>query len=780
MRRVLAAGWLAIVVGAGIYLTVLGIAGFPIRTDLLALLPREERDPAMQKAKEAVSRNLGRRLLLAFGDSNRARARTAARQATAAIDASGLVAPLDGTALQDAGRRLATFYFPYRDALLSAEDRAALEGGRAGDIAKRALAQAFGFGSPVDAGLIGADPFLLLLSFLSNLPSPLGRLTLDDGMLTVVDAGMTWVVVPRTLRQEAFDLDVQDGLVTAVDTAVGQVARLMPDVKVLRVGAVFFADQGARMAIDEATMLAIIETIGTVLLIVGVFRRLSPLLLNLLALVVGIGVAFAGTFLIFGEIHVAALLFGTSLIGVAVDYGLHYCATAFGAATTTGQQRLAYVMPAITLGLITTLIGYAALAIAPFPGLKQIAVFALIGLISAFATVTLWFPLLDRLTPLQHGANMLRLAALPWAFWTEERHRIGRGVLLAGCLATLGFGLARYHVDDDVRRLQALSPTLLSEQDEIRRLVGAATESQHVLVVAADDETALQREEALIPILDRLVAEHAIAGYQMLAAFVPSLARQGANRAMVKSHLVEPLLAQHVAQLGLTAKPATTGPAANRAATNGPPTELTVSGAKSADAVPLLSDLVVAPGVHIVALQGLARPDLVKEAIAGQPDVRFVDPTADFSRLLGAYRSRAIVLTIVSVVLVSGLLAWRYGVRGAFWTILPAITAALLVPAAVSLGGEPFTFFHAMGLVLVVAIAVDYTIFCAETPRGHHSVTMLAILLATITTLLSFGLLGISSTLAVRAFGFTMLIGITAAYLFAPLASRAATGAPFR
>ena len=165
--------------------------------------------------------------------------------------------------------------------------------------------------------------------------------------------------------------------------------------------------------------------------------------------------------------------------------------------------------------------------------------------------------------------------------------------------------------------------------------------------------------------------------------------------------------------------------------------------------------------------------DVVRAAFAGRSDVRFVDPTADFSRLLGAYRSRAVMLTVISVVFVAGLLAWRYGPRGAFWTILPPITAALLVPAVISLCGEPFTFFHAMGLILVVAIGVDYTIFCAETPRGHHSVTMLAILLATITTLLSFGLLGISNVLAVRAFGVTMLIGITSAYLLAPLASRA-------
>ena len=121
--------------------------------------------------------------------------------------------------------------------------------------------------------------------------------------------------------------------------------------------------------------------------------------------------------------------------------------------------------------------------------------------------------------------------------------------------------------------------------------------------------------------------------------------------------------------------------------------------------MPLLADLVVAPGVHIVALQGLTRPDLVRAAFAGQPGVRFVDPTADFSALLGAYRGRAVVLTIFSVALVSGLLAWRYGMRGAFWTILPPVIAALLVPAIVSLGGEPFTFFHAMGLILVMASA---------------------------------------------------------------------------
>ena len=60
----------------------------------------------------------------------------------------------------------------------------------------------------------------------------------------------------------------------------------------------------------------------------------------------------------------------------------------------------------------------------------------------------------------------------------------------------------------------------------------------------------------------------------------------------------------------------------------------------------------MASGVHVVALHRVARPALVRAAVAGLPDVRFVDPTAHFSRLLSAYRNRAIQLTLVSVVLV--------------------------------------------------------------------------------------------------------------------------------
>src|SRR5262249_42505283 len=140
-----------------------------------------------------------------------------------------------------------------------------------------------------------------------------------------------------------------------------------------------------------------------------------------------------------------------------------------------------------------------------------------------------------------------------------------------------------------------------------------------------DDEGALQQEEAIVPILDKLVAENAIAGYQMPSTFVPSLKRQSLDRTLVETRLLRPLLAAHQAQLGLAAEPSAIPPDA----------PLTLEAAVASHAVPILPDLIVSPGVQIVVLQGLTQPSLVLEAFADQPSIRFVNPTSDFSQLLG-------------------------------------------------------------------------------------------------------------------------------------------------
>ncbi|AWK86264.1 MMPL family transporter [Azospirillum thermophilum] len=655
MKRLAALAWLALVLLAGLYLAYRVQDGLTFRTDLLALLPREEQDPTLQRANEAVSRALGRRVVALVGDPSRERARAAALALSADLKVTGLVSSAGDEIDADRMKAMGSLYFPHRRGLLSAGDRTLLLAGRGEDIALRALSQAFGVFGMADANLLRNDPFLLLPSFFTGLPFPLSRLTPDDGLLTVVEDGTTWILVSAALAGEPFELDVQERVIGAFDASVERLRQTAPNLQVKRLGAVFFAQAGSQAALDESTWLSTLSLGGTVLLILLVFRRVGPLLHNLLALGVGLGVGLSGSLALFGELHVAALLFGTSLIGVAVDYSLHYSACLFDRTCATSRDRLAHVLPGITLGLVTTLIGYMALMLAPFPGLRQIAVFSILGLIAAFLTVVLWLPPLDHAAPLRHGHGMLAAAGHLWRFWEDARFRVPRVLLLLLLVVVGVVGLTRLHANDDVRRLQSLSPALVQEQEEIQRRIGATAASQFLLVRAADDEQALRRQEAIAATLDRLVGERAIAGYHMPAAFVPSAQRQAENRALLRDALESPWLASQRELLGLPpASPERDDPV--------PP--LTLAAALGQGGVPFLGDLVLGSGLHVVALQGLARPDAVRAALAGVEGVRLVDPTADFSALLGKYRQRALLLIAASALLMVPALVWRYGWRG--------------------------------------------------------------------------------------------------------------------
>jgi predicted exporter len=762
MIRWLSLVWVVIVALAGSYLLAHINAGFPLRTDLLALLPREERDPVLQLANETVTRNLSRRIVVLIGHRSRDSARAAADELTRDLLATGVLEPSGDAFSGKRLKRIGQLYFPYRQGLMTPADRTSLTANRGEEIAERAMAQVFGVGGIANAQQLRTDPFLLLQAFMTDLPIPLSRLALDDGMLTVTDRGIVWVAVLANLTGEPFALETQDRLVGIFERAAARLRSRYQGLELKRLGAVFFAQQGAKRALTEASWLSSASILGSMALIIAVFRRFWPLLGNMLVVVVGIGVGLAASLWLFGDVHVAALLFGTSLIGMAVDYGLFYTTSIFDPAAKTPAERLQLTFPGMTLGLLTTLLGYGALMLAPFPGLRQIAVFSVIGLVAAFLTVLLWLPQLDRSRQHPPGGRLLTAAERTAGFWQANRWQPARAALLVLAAIVAIVGLLLFRTDDDVRRLQALAPDLLRDQEEIRGLIGATAANQYLLIEAIDDETALRLGEALQPTLTRLVQNAAITSAQAPAAFVPSAERQAENRQLRLSALEEPHLARYLATLGL--------PQAEAEATVSDGPVLTLREAMGSDAVPFLRELVIGPGLHVVALQGLLSAEAVRAAVAGMPGVRFVDPTADFSRLLGQYRIRAIVLTVVSALVMLLGLAWRYGLAGSAWVMLPAGVAVLLVPAFLAMLGQPYTFFHAMAQVILLAIGTDYSIFCAE---GASSTRLLAVWLAAMTSLLSFGLLVFSCVPAVHGFGSAMLIGIIVSVALAPLANRA-------
>jgi predicted exporter len=144
-----------------------------------------------------------------------------------------------------------------------------------------------------------------------------------------------------------------------------------------------------------------------------------------------------------------------------------------------------------------------------------------------------------------------------------------------------------------------------------------------------------------------------------------------------------------------------------------------------------------------------------------------VDKIDEISSVLGRYRRTMGWVVLCSYVVVYGLLLPRY--RAAAWRVVaPTALASVATLALLGSAGQNLQLFHVLALMLVLGIGVDYGIFLNERAGRENSTGWLAVGLSALSTLLSFGLLALSRTPALQAFGVTMLIGIAAVWLIVP------------
>jgi len=153
-----------------------------------------------------------------------------------------------------------------------------------------------------------------------------------------------------------------------------------------------------------------------------------------------------------------------------------------------------------------------------------------------------------------------------------------------------------------------------------------------------------------------------------------------------------------------------------------------------------------------------------------QSDMRIFDKAAQVSTSLTTYRQNLFYLLAAAFVLVFLVLLVRYGIKQGVMGLLPiALSSMISLSLSQNFLGQ-LNIFNLLALLLVLALAIDYVIFYQEhglTPR-----TCLAIMLSAISSALVFGMLAFSSTPAVRSFGLTVMFGIIAIFILAPLSSR--------
>ncbi|MCB5183728.1 MMPL family transporter [Methylobacillus gramineus] len=748
---------------------------FPLQTNLLALLPTTERNPVAEQAVNKLAEAAGNRVVFLLGNEDAPAAFAAARAFAAQLRSTGNfrhvladIPPLDP-------KQISAFFQPYRYNLLSDADRVQLanelfkQQHSLPDRLQTKLYAPFRFGLTMSAA---ADPFGLTDDWLASLPLKNLQLEPHNGMLVSRSNGKTWVFVSADLPDSAYNGDVQHQVATAVDMAEHVLKTHHPDTILLRAGTVFYADAARASAEQEVHRISVVSLVGMLLLLYLVFRSIRPLVLGLLSVGFGITAAIAVTLALYGEIHLITLVFGASLIGEAIDYAIQYFAAHLGAgADWEPMKGLRRIGAGLTVALITSLMGYGALALAPFPALSQIALFALVGLTSAWLSVFLLLPALLR-TP--NRRNPETAVALPRKILLKWQHRISAkaSLLATGLLLVLAIpGWSQLKANDDVHLLIARSTDLVSQEEAIRRIIGFDNSSQFFLVEGQDTEQLLQNEEALHEKLNQLIQQETLTGYQGMASFVPSRQRQADNRSLWSNTVFadEKQLSSMLEEAGLRDEVAIE--------------QITAFKASADNRLELASWLeqpLSTPFRHlwlgktdqgyaaIVLPQGIKHLEHLRQATAGLPHVTFVDKAGSVSTLFEHYRQWSSLWLLGAIGLIFLVLSMRYHWQQSLIILMPTVLAMVLTLSLFGYLHIALTLFNMMGLMLVLGVGVNYAIFLRE-GGIHAAATLAGVLLSAGTTLLSFGMLAFSSMPALSSFGLTLLIGIAVSAFLAPM-----------
>jgi predicted exporter len=666
--------------------------------------------------------------------------------------------------------------------------------------------------------LVPHDPTGEMLRIIDQLARRQGPRT-QDGHWVSADGARTLLVAQTAAAGS--DTDAQERALNSIRAAFA--ASLAPSVKLTMSGPGVFAVE-SRAKIKRAAMrLSILSGILVIGVLLAVYRSIPALILGLLPVASGALLGIAAVALGFGAVHGITLGFGITLIGESVDYSIYFFiqssiqsamqssiepsrGSAAGSMPQTWQRR---VWPTLRLGMFTSVCGFASLLPSGFPGLAQLGLYSICGLIAA-ALVTRF--LLPELLP--RGFKIRDVSALGSRFGRLRdviRGLGGAAIAGIGCAIAAAALVVLYRHHDTLwnKELSSLSPIAIEDQNtdaKLRADLGTADLLDLVVVSGPTLEAVLRGAERAGSTLQALIDANVIGDFDSPANYLPSLATQQARRDALpdKQRLRENLQS---ATRGLDLQDDQLSPfiddvdAARRGALI---TQEDLRGTSLAAGfgalilhqsdrwsalLPLHAPVPEAARTATAMVAGTAAPAMAAGtatpaidvarvsaalAAANLQETRVLDLKAQTDALYASYLHEAMRLSVAGFALIVLLLAIALrSVRRVARVLAPLGLAVLTVAAALVAFGQQLTLLHLVGMLLIVAVGSNYALFFDQEgvrERDDTSLLTLASLgLANLSTVIGFGLLSFSQVPVLEALGMTVAPGALLALLFSAI-----------
>jgi predicted exporter len=619
--------------------------------------------------------------------------------------------------------------------------------------------------------LLTRDPTAELVHLVDGMDTGSERHTVD-GVWASSDGQRSLLVAQ--IQADGSDLDGQERALAAIRQQFELVRQqeALPHARLLVSGPAVFATQSRHTIQSEATRLSMIGSGIIFVLLLSIYRSPRALVLGLLPMASGALAGIAAVAWGFGTVHGITLGFGITLIGEAVDYAIYLFV----------QRGVAGFWPTIRLGVLTSVIGFAAMLASGFPGLAQLGLFSMAGLVAA-AAVTRW--VLPGLIPAGFAIRPTpRLDGLLLRAADQAPALRGALVLVLGAaVATLV-----WHRDKlwshELSSLSPVSAEAMALDMRLRADMSAPDVRYLVVVRAHDAEAALHGAEQASAALQPLVDQGVILGVDSAAHYLPSAATQRQRQTALPDDATLRARFARAVQ-GLPFKPDKFEAFfADVAAARQQPL-LTRQGLEGASMALGVDSLLMRQSGQWTALVGLRLPPepAIEPGQSGRPTLRqargldaeqarhmlraavsgaqvhFIDLKAESETLYSDYLGEAIRLSLLGALAIVLLLAVVLRSPSRLLRVVaPLLATVTLVAAGLVLTGPPLTLFHLVGLLLIVAIGSNYALFFDQrTQQGAGSASIVSsMVFANLTTVAGFGMLAWSQVPVLHAMGSTV------------------------
>lgn len=548
------------------------------------------------------------------------------------------------------------------------------------------------------------DPFMLFTDYIKSLSSGTGdysSINYNDKYYSIItiEINPDLALSPTKINGEIKKLTQQQNKLS------------VDGVKIYLTGTPIHSYYASSRSMLEINLICILSVIFLLGLFKYYFSDLRLLIPTLTSIGLGMLLGYIVCTLIFPSIHVLTFVFSTTLIGICIDYSLHYFI----------EKDLSKIFKSLTVSMLTTVSAFAVLLFSGVELLKQIAVFTMTGLFSVYLMVVLFYPLLKIDTKQRTIGFSL----------SEKTKKI----LLYSVAAVAFCGLFFIQFNDDIKDMYVPSKKLAGAEKLYKEVTDNNSKITFAIVRGNNLQDILEKEEALIK-------EVNFTKIQALSKYLPSHKQQAKNRELRKN-LYNHSLKNYAAFLS--------SEQVNKLLKEEYPADYL-----DMDKNSIFSEFLIDKNTSLVMLYDIKDPQVIIDN-----GYEYIDVQQSISDRIKNCRINCLVMLLPVFVILFILLSVIYKPKNTLKILTPSILATTFSIGVLSIFNVEINLFHVLAIFLIIGFGLDYSVFKAGGIKGSKD----AVLLSCLTTVFSFLLLALTNFKLISSLGLILSIGLSVSYL---------------